>query len=576
MNRFRFRSLLFAFLLVPMAGLAQQFQTAQPAQSAQPAVSIRVDATQKLGPFKPIWGYFGYDEPNYTTMPNGRKLIAELAALSATPVHIRTHNLLTTGDGTPALKWGSTNAYTEDASGKPIYDWTIMDQILDTYVQSKAKPFIEIGFMPKALSTHPEPYQHTWPKGGIDTGWAYPPKDYQRWGELVRQWAAHSVARYGREEAESWYWEVWNEPDIFYWHGSPEEYDQLYDHAAAAVKTVLPGARVGGPATTGPAGKSGAAFLRQFLDHCARGKNYATGGEGAPLDFISYHAKGRPEVAEGRVRMGLARHLQDVDTGLAVIAEFPRFQNLPIVLSESDPEGCAACSAKGYPQNAYRNGPLYPAYTALELSSILKLADRRHADIEGMLTWAFEFENQPYFEGFRTLATNGIDKPILNLFRMLGLMGHMAGERVNVESSGALGLDSILMQGVREQPDVDALAAASEHEVSVLVWNYRDQDESGTQAAGAPIKLTLAGLPRSAGRVLMHHYRIDGDHSNSYSLWKELGSPPSPTPEQYAQIEAAGQLQMLESPRWLTNNGGELQIDFTLPLQGVSLVVLSW
>jgi len=550
--------LLLFLLLVTFDGLAQQ------------PVSIRVDATRKLGPFKPIWSYFGYDEPNYTTMPNGRKLIAELAALSSTPVYIRTHNLLTTGDGTPALKWGSTNAYTEDASGKPNYNWTIVDGILDTYVQSKAKPFVEIGFMPKALSTHPDPYQHTWPKGGIDTGLAYPPKDYQRWGELVRQLAAHCLARYGREEAESWYWEVWNEPDILYWHGSPEGYDQLYDYAVDAVKKVLPGARVGGPATTGPAGGGGAAFLRQFLAHCARGKNYATGQEGAPLDFISYHAKGRPDVAEGRVRMGLARHLQDVDKGLQVIAEFPKFQNLPIVLSESDPEGCAACSAKVYPQNAYRNGPLYPAYTALALSSIVKLADLRHADIEGMLTWAFEFENQPYFEGFRTLATNGVDKPILNLFRMLGLM---AGERITVESSGALGLDSILTRGVREQPDVDALAAASEHEVSVLVWNYRDEDGSG---ADAPVKLNLAGLPQTAGRILLHHYRIDGEHSNSYSLWKQLGSPLSPTRDQYAQLEAAGQLQMLESPRWLSNNGGVLEIDFALPAQGVSLVQLSW
>ena len=550
--------LLASLFPVPRAGLAQQ------------PVSIRVDANQKLGTFKPIWRYFGYDEPNYTTMPNGRKLIGELAALSSAPVYIRTHNLLTTGDGTPALKWGSTNAYTEDATGKPIYDWTIVDGILDTYVHAGAKPFIEIGFMPEALSTHPEPYRHTWPKGGIDTGWAYPPKDYQRWGELVRQWAAHCLERYGREETDSWYWEVWNEPDILYWHGSPEDYDRLYDYAAAAVKQVLPGARVGGPATTGPASARAAAFLRQFLSHCARGKNYATGQDGAPLDFISYHAKGRPDVVEGSVRMGLARHLQDVDQGLEVIAEFPQFQSLPVVLSESDPEGCAACSAKGYPQNAYRNGPLYASYTALELSSILNLADRRRANVEGMLTWAFEFENQPYFEGFRTLATNGVDKPILNLFRMLGLMG---SERVRVESSGAVDLDSIVAHGVDARPDVDALAAATEHEVSVLVWNYHDQDESG---ADASIQLTLAGLPHTAGRVLLQHYRIDGNHSNSYSLWKQLGSPANPTPDQYAQLEAAGQLQMLESPHWLTTNGGTLGLHFTLPAQGVSLVTVSW
>src|SRR6476661_5354007 len=100
----------------------------------QQPVTVRVDASQKIGTLKPVWNYFGYDEPNYTYAKNGRKLIGELAALSQTPVHIRAHNLLTTGDGTAALKWGSTNAYTEDASGRPIYDWTIVDRIFDTYI----------------------------------------------------------------------------------------------------------------------------------------------------------------------------------------------------------------------------------------------------------------------------------------------------------------------------------------------------------------------------------------------------------------------------------------------------------
>jgi len=124
---------------------------------AQDSVAVHVLASQTSGEFKPLWNYFGYDEPNYTYARNGRKLIRELAALSDTPVHIRTHNLLTTGNGTPSLKWGSTNAYTEDASGKPVYDWTIVDKILDAYLEAGVKPFVEIGFMPEALSTRPEP-----------------------------------------------------------------------------------------------------------------------------------------------------------------------------------------------------------------------------------------------------------------------------------------------------------------------------------------------------------------------------------------------------------------------------------
>ena len=115
-------------------------------------------------------------------MPNGRKLIGELAALSPVTVQIRAHHLLVTGDGTPALKWGSTNAYTEDASGKPVYDWTIVDRIFDTYIHAGARPFVEIGFMPKALSTHPDPYEVNWPSRDGGKGWSYPPKDYDKWG----------------------------------------------------------------------------------------------------------------------------------------------------------------------------------------------------------------------------------------------------------------------------------------------------------------------------------------------------------------------------------------------------------
>lgn len=111
--------------------------------SQQNTVTIRVNAGGTIGPFKPIYAFFGYDEPNYTYMKNGRKLVGELAAMSAAPVYIRTHFMLATGDGTPGLKWGSTNAYTEDASGRPVYDWTITDRIFDTYLQAGAKPFVE-------------------------------------------------------------------------------------------------------------------------------------------------------------------------------------------------------------------------------------------------------------------------------------------------------------------------------------------------------------------------------------------------------------------------------------------------
>src|ERR1700732_2246322 len=130
-------------------------------QQAPETVDIHVQADQSDGATRPVWNYWGYDEPNYTCPGNGKKLLGELAALSPAPVYIRVHNLFTTGDGSASLKWGSTNVYAEDAAGNPIYDWKILDQIFDTFRDTRVKPLVELGFMPEALSTHPPPYRHT-------------------------------------------------------------------------------------------------------------------------------------------------------------------------------------------------------------------------------------------------------------------------------------------------------------------------------------------------------------------------------------------------------------------------------
>ncbi len=535
-------------------------------------VSIRVDATKSKGPMKPVWSFFGYDEPNYTYMKDGRKLLSEIAALSPAPVFVRTHNLLTTGDGAAALKWGSTNVYTEDATGKPRYDWTIVDRIFDTLLERKMKPLVEIGFMPEALSVKPQPYRHEWDIGKtyntIYTGWAHPPRDYARWAELIYQWVHHSVEKYGRAEVESWWWELWNEPDIGYWQSTPEEYFKLYDYTADAVKRALPTARIGGPHVTGPLSEKTQQFLRGFLEHCLRGKNAATSKTGAPLDYIGFHAKGAPRVVDGRVRMGISNQLKAISNGFQIVASFPEYRDTPIVIGESDPEGCAACSSRVYPQNGYRNGTMYSSYTAAQLARTYELADLHGINLLGSVTWAFEFEDQPYFDGFRDLATNGINKPVLNVFRMLGQMG---GERMVVESSGALTLEAIRDNGVRGNPDVNALASRQDRAVSVLVWNYHDDD---LPAAPSQIEVVVEGLPN--GRTLLHHYRIDAEHSNSYEVWKKLGSPQRPTPEQYKQLENAGQLQSLSSPEWLHTANERVRLKFSLPRQGVSLLRLTW
>ncbi len=271
--------------------------TISKAQSNLKPVTIHVDLSKKTNePLKPIWAWFGYDEPNYTYMKDGKKLLSEMAEFSPVPVFVRAHNLLTTGDGTAMLKFGSTNAYTEDANGNPVYYWKIVDSIFDTYIQRGMKPFAQVGFMPEALSINPQSDStYTDPtrvKQKHYTGWNYPPKSYEKFAELVYQWVKHSVERYGKKEVESWYWELWNEPDISYWRGTMEEYFKLYDYTADAAKRALPTIRIGGPETTNPGSERAGNFLKAFLEHVVNGKNYATGKKGSPLDFITFHAKG--------------------------------------------------------------------------------------------------------------------------------------------------------------------------------------------------------------------------------------------------------------------------------------------
>src|SRR5262249_51315378 len=155
---------------------------------------------------------------------------------------------------------------------------------------------------------------------------------------------------------------------------------------------------------------------------------------------------------------------------LRLIASFPELKNKPIVIGESDPDGCAACQG---PQLGYRNTTVYSSYTAASFARKHDLAARHGINLEGALTWAFEFEGQPYFAGFRVLATNGIDLPVLNVFRMFA---RMTGKRVTADSDGAVPLDSILKEGVRGEPDIAALASLDAGKLCLMVWHYHDDD----------------------------------------------------------------------------------------------------
>jgi len=177
----------------------------------------------------------------------------------------------------------------------------------------------------------------------------------------------------------------------------------------------------------------------------------------------------------------------------------------------------------------------------------LDAAVQQKTNIEGMLTWAFEFEGQPYFDGFRTLATNGIDKPVLNVFRM---MGKMSGERLALVGDG--------------------MASRGSHDVSVMLWNYGDDE---TQVHERTVRLRLTGVPN--GPAVVQRFVIDEQHSNAWTVWKGMGSPQQPNHEQYAALEKAGGLEELPVER-VRIQDGELESSVAMPGESVMLFVISW
>ncbi|KAL1853931.1 hypothetical protein Daus18300_011673 [Diaporthe australafricana] len=547
-------------------------------------VNIAVDVSKTLGPWTSINRFFGCDEPNYAYYQHGSELIKELGALGNSQTYFRTHNLLTTGDspkdlvGVPGLKWGSTNAYTEDADGNPVYNFTIVDSIFDAYLAGNVKPYLQIGFMPLALASDPEPYFFEFdPAAGPDsiyTGWSHVPTDYEKWEELVYQWAQHSVDRRSSTNTTT-----------VDWNGTKEQFYELHDRAIAAVLRAIPTARVGGCEVAGGAAGS---YLGDFLAHCASGTNYATGETGSPLDFISFHAKGAPlwvnstdAPAGGYVQMNISTQLRQIDEAFEVVASFPQYRSTPIVMGEYDPDGCAACTSAAY---GYRNGLLYPAYTAASFMRAISLAAARGVNLTGALTWAFEYEQTAllpnetgFFDGFRVLSTQGIDKPVLNVHRMWGIMN---GDMVAANSSGQVPMDVVLGEGIRggDTTDVGAVASfnSSTETLYVFVWNYHDQD---LDFPDANVTLDVQSLPdtflNNTNGVTLTHYRIDNNHSNSYSQWQAMGSPQTPSDEQYQELVRAGKLKALSQAGNLgTPIDGKLSLDFSLPVRATSLLVL--
>ena len=541
--------------------------------------TVRVDAGAALGPVRRIWTSFGYDEINWTSMPTGKRHLKTIRAFAEQPYFVRSHYIFNSGIGWSLPHWGAGNVYHEDAAGQPFYDFSIADQVYDAVVHAGHRPLVELAFTPRALVPdgaektfpfEPSPTQWSPYEAGL---WAMPPKDYAKWGGLVRALVEHCVARYGAAHVRGWLWELWNEPDIAYWRGTPEQFYALYDITAAAVKAALPDAAVGGPTTTGDLGpgRRGHELLRGFLAHCAR--------SGAPLDFVSFHTKGG-RFTPWRVYGPLGgpaptpespsslKMLREVRAALDAVAAHPKFRDLPCIVDECDASVPAHWGVYDNANFAYRNTEYFPVFQCKLMKKLLDLDARGGARVHQATTWSFYFEGERFFEGTRSLFTaQEIQKPVLNAYRMLSRLGTT---RLAVESSGAWPLDR-LDDGAAGMPEeIDAIATTGGDGVSVLVWRHAD-DQYAADSRATAVTLKLEHLP-FRGEARLSHWRIDAAHSNSHTVWRALGGPQDPSERELAAIRERQELERLEPDRSLTVRDGAASVQIALPLPSVSLL----
>ena len=493
-----------------LAAAAALALSATPGHAQQPAQeTIHVDASAPGTPFPHFWEQmFGSGRANLALRAQYQSDL-RLVKKAADFRYVRFHGILDDENG----------VYSLDAQGNPVYNWTDVDHIYDALLAQGIRPFVEIGFMPKALVAHPV-YQGFWYHPIIS-----PPDDYARWDALIRAFAQHLVDRYGIQEVSQWYFEVWNEPNIGFWAGTPaqQSYFKLYDHTARALKSVSPRLRVGGPAT------AQAAWIPAMIRHATE--------DHVPLDFVSTHVYGNDTAQnvfhDNRAIPPYQMVSAAVDKVHQEILHSAR-PHIPLIWSEFN----AVYDNQQKITDSIFMGP-WLADTISNCDGMTRM----------MSYWSFSdvFEEQgvkktPFYGGFGIVAENGIPKPSYDAFALLHELGTT---RLPAPKDEAL---------VTRRADGALVLAA---------WNYVDPDAMNS-ATAKTVTFDLSGVSDGAWAEVQ---RVDAQHGDTLAAWKQMGSPVDPTPAQTAALRKASEIG---PPQGIEVRNHQLTL--TIPPMGLAVI----
>ncbi|MHA6205650.1 GH39 family glycosyl hydrolase [Dyella soli] len=483
-------------------------------------VQLQVDAGSKGTPLPHFWEQmFGSGRASLALRDDYRKDLEAVRAATGMG-YIRFHGIFDRDVG----------VVYRDAQGKVAYNFSYVDQIYDGLLERGVKPFVELGFMPEELSADPSKVHDFWYHPNV-----MPPKDWSEWEAMIRAFSRHLIERYGIEEVSSWYFEVWNEPNLAFWGGKPEQptYFELYDRTARTLKAVDKRLRVGGPST------AQAAWVPEFLRHVKQ--------SGTPVDFVSTHVYG-DDTAQNVFKTGeniaradmVCRSVDKVHKEIAA-SSMPR---LPLIFSEYN---ASYANLPNVTDTIYM-GP-WMANTIRECAG----------KVDIMSYWSFSdvFEEQgvvktPFYGGFGLIAADRIEKPAFNAFAMLHKLGDV---QLPLKSDSALA------------------TRRADGTVVLALWNYAPPvGDSAEYTPGEPkgssrhFDVEVKKLKAGAQATL---WRLDQAHGNAVAAFDRMGRPAGPSREQIVQLREAGKLSAAEQ---VVVQNGRLSID--IPPQGLVVVEL--
>ena len=446
------------------------------------AETITIDANAPAHPFPHFWEQmFGSGRAILSLRDSYRADLRAVRQITGFR-YVRFHAILDDDVG----------VYGEDKQGHPIYNFSYVDQIYDGLLANHVKPFVELSFMPYQLAARQD-LQAFWYHPNVA-----PPKDYAKWDDLITQFMKHLLDRYGVEELASWYFEVWNEPNLDFWTGDPKQqsYFELYDHTARDIKAVNSRLRVGGPAT------AQAAWVDAMIQHAAQTH--------VPLDFVSSHVYGNDKASDvfhtseniPRDQM-VCRAVKKVHDEIKASTS----PNLPLIWSEFN---------AAYDNEVDVTDSIYMApWMAGTISQCDGLT-------EMMSYWTFSdvFEEQgvvkePFYGGFGLIAAGGIPKPSYYAFQILHQLGD---QRVQNDNQNVL------------------VTKTTGGTLVIALWNIANPGSTG---APRTVKLDIKGVRPNAGVRIS---RVDAQHGNTLGLYEQMGKPRYPTQNQIRELREQSQL----------------------------------